>query len=78
MTGNLHIIGRDKEYLSYALNFMTFENMSKKLWPNILRSTFFVNGQFGLMKKNQFFQKQKFEIGFLELYVRRKLGIIPF
>jgi len=35
--GDLHILaeilikGGDKEYLSYAQNFMTFENMSKKL-----------------------------------------------
>jgi len=28
--------GKDKEYLSYALNFMTFGNMNQKLWPNIL------------------------------------------
>jgi len=30
------IEGRDEEYLSYALNFMTFGSMSQKLWPNML------------------------------------------
>jgi len=39
------IEGGDKEYLSYAPNFMTFGNTSKKLWPNML--LFFVTGQFG-------------------------------
>jgi len=29
------IEGVDKEYLSCALNFETFRNMSKKLWPNM-------------------------------------------
>jgi len=29
------IEGVDEEYLSCALNFRTFENMSKKLWPNM-------------------------------------------
>jgi len=52
----------DKEYLSYAPNFMTFGNTSQKLWPNTL--LFFVTGQFGQIRKNQFFQKLKFEIGF--------------
>jgi len=41
--------------------------MSQKLWPNIL--LFFINGQFGQIRKNHFFQKQKFEIDFLELYI---------
>jgi len=26
--------GVDEEYLSFPLNFKTFENMNKKLWPN--------------------------------------------
>jgi len=39
------IEGVDEVYLSYKLNFMTFGNMSQKLWPNM--SFFFVNGQFG-------------------------------
>jgi len=50
---------------------MTFRIMSKKLWPNML--LFFVNGQFGQIKKNHFFHKQKFEIDFLELYICGKL-----
>jgi len=34
---------------------------------------FFVNGQSGQIRKNHFLQKQKFEIDFLELYIRGKL-----
>jgi len=30
------IEGGDEEYLSYALNLTTFENMSPNLWPNML------------------------------------------
>jgi len=29
------IEGVDKEYLSCALNFKTFGNMSQKLWPSM-------------------------------------------
>jgi len=32
----------DEQYVSSALNFMTFGNTSKKLWPNML--FFFVTG----------------------------------
>jgi len=35
-------------------------------------------GQSGQIRKNHFFQKQKFEIGFLDLYICRKLLIILF
>jgi len=59
-----------------TLNFMTFENMSQKLWPNML--VFSLTGQFGQIWKNHFFQKQKIEIGFLKLFLRGKLLIIPF
>jgi len=72
--GDLHLLGSeilieggDKQYLSYALNFKTFGNMSQKLWLNKL--FFSVNGQFGQILKNYFFQKQKIEIGFLECYI---------
>jgi len=34
---------------------------------------FFVNGQFGHIKEIHFFQKQKFEIGFLDLHLSGKL-----
>ena len=67
---------KDKEYLSHALNFMTFGNMSKKLWPNML--LFSPGRQSGQIRKIQFFQKQKFEIDSLELYIHVKLWIIPF
>jgi len=50
---------------------MKFGNMSQKLWPNML--LFFLNGQFGQFGKNHFFQKQKFEIGFLDLHIGGKL-----
>jgi len=30
------IEGVDEEYLSCALKLKTFENMSQKLWPNML------------------------------------------
>jgi len=30
------IEGVDKDYLLCALKFKTFENMSQKLWPNML------------------------------------------
>jgi len=50
----------DNEYISFALKFMTFGNISPKLWPNML--FFFVNGQFGEIRKNHFFQEQEFEI----------------
>jgi len=35
-------------------------------------------GQSGQIRKNHFFQKQKFEIGFLDLYIHGKLLIISF
>jgi len=35
-------------------------------------------GQFGQIRKKSLFQKQKFEIGFLDLYIHGKLYIIPF
>jgi len=65
----------DEEYLSFEENFMTFGNMSKKLWPNML--FFSMSGQFGQIK-NHFFQKQKFGIGILDLYINGKLLFIPF
>jgi len=70
------IKGVEEEYLSYALKFMTFGNMSQKLWPNIL--LFYVNGQSKQINKNHFFHKQKFETVFLDLYICEKLLIIPF
>jgi len=45
----------DKEYVSCALNFMTFGNTSQKLWPHML--LFFVIGQSKQIKKNHFLQK---------------------
>jgi len=68
--------GGDEEYPSYALNFMTFENMSKQLWQNML--LFSLARQSGQIRKNHFFHKQKLKIGFLELYIREKLLIILF
>jgi len=65
------IQGVDKEYLSCTLKFKTFGNMNKKLSLNML--FFFVNGLFGHIEKNQSFQKQEFEINFLDLYICRKL-----
>jgi len=60
------IEGVNEEYLSCVLKFRTFGKMSKKLWPNMLLS--FINGQLGQLEKITF-QKQKFEIGFLDLYI---------
>jgi len=50
---------------------MTFENFSQKLWP---KCYFFhrVVSQVD-QEKNHFFQKQKFEIGFLHLHIHGKL-----
>jgi len=59
----------------YALNFMTFGNMSQQLWPNMV-GFFFVNGQSRQIRKNNFFLK--LEIGLLKLYICGKLWIIPF
>jgi len=76
MTRDLHTVGPnfyrswDDEYLSYALNFMTFGNMSQKLWPNIL--IFSSVEQSGQIRKNHFFGSI-FLIGFLELYINGKL-----
>jgi len=66
----------DKEYLSCTLNFKTFGNMSQKLWS----SMYFVCqlGQSSKSAKITFFRIKEFEIGFQDLYVHRKLGIIPF
>jgi len=49
---------------------MTFENMSQKLWPNMF---FFLGWAVWANLKNHFVQKQKFEIGFLEFYICKKL-----
>jgi len=55
---------------------MTFDYMVKKLLYDML--LFFSNGQFGLIRENHFFHKQKFKIGYLDLYMQIKLCIIPF
>jgi len=49
------IEGVHEEYLSCALKFRTFGNMSQKLWPNML--FFWVNGPSGQLKKKHFFHK---------------------
>jgi len=66
--GNLHVLGlnfsrsRGQVNLSYALNFMTFENVSQKLWASML---FFPPiGQSDISEKLTFFKNKKFEIGF--------------
>jgi len=61
----------DEEYLSCALKFKTLGSMSKKLWPNML--LFFHKWTIWVDKTNHFFQKQKFEIHFLHLYMCGKL-----
>jgi len=79
VTGDLHtygwnlIEGKDEQSLSCALNFITFGNTNQKLWPNMF--LFLVKGQSNRPEKITFFINK---IGFLELYVRRNLGIIPF
>jgi len=52
---------------------MTFWNMSKKFWPNML--LFSSVGKSGLIRKNHFYHKLIF---FLELYIREKFWIIQF
>jgi len=61
----------EEEYLLCEQNFMTFGNTSQNLWPNML--LFSPGVQSGQIKINQFFQKQKFEIGFADLYICKML-----
>jgi len=57
---------------------MTFGNTRKNLWSNMLFFFHQAGRQSRQILKNHFFQKQKFEFGFLDLYIPRKLWIISF
>jgi len=52
----------DEDYISCALNFMTFGNTSQKLWPNML--LFSVTGQSEQIRKKHFFKNKTLKLPF--------------
>jgi len=77
VTRDLHVLGwnfniRWRQGMSFiCTKFHDIWKYESKLWTNM--SYFFPDGQPKQIRKNHFFHKEKFEIGFLELCIWRKL-----